>query len=51
MVKSTGHDRCPSQDSRAHKAPGSQPCGGDLENKKNRFWFQEGREKFFEIRK
>ena len=26
------------------------PCGGDLENKKTGFWFQEGARKFFNIR-
>lgn len=50
MVNSgTGHDRCPSQ------VPGPSgarepPCGGDLENKKTGFWFQEGARKFFNIR-
>ena len=50
MVNSgTGHDRCPSLASRAHQAPGSHLCGGDLEITKTVFGFKRGVQIFWPV--
>ena len=51
MVNSgTGHDRCPSQVSRTHQAPGSHLAVATWKIKKPDFGFKRESENFFTIR-
>jgi hypothetical protein len=48
---STGHDRCPSQLSRAHSAPKYHPTGGDKKISKGRFGFKGESKNFAPVRR